>query len=272
MWNLNLNKLEFHPFFYLIQKKIQKTMLQKAESLPSQQRLKLKKMKKKALILDYSLDAFETPLIETAIPKGVEIQSIHVKTAEDIPDGILEEGITHVFHTGSTLSINEDAPFTQKAVQLVKEASNKQIWQMGICYGHQLLNKALVGDHAIRAVPFGFEAGWKKVWFLDAATQLFKINEEEILWQHHFDEVVELPLWSELLATNNHSHVQAFINFDLKLFGTQFHPEFDEAKGNAFFRKDRPLLEKEGFDVDEMIKGKPSLDSRKTFFEYFTDL
>lgn len=228
-------------------------------------------MSKKVLILDYSLDAFETPLIESVIPKGITIQSIHVKKAEDIPDGILEEGATHIIHTGSTLSINEEAPFTQKAVQLVKDASEKQIWQMGICYGHQLLNKVLVGNHAVRKAPAGMEGGWRKVWFLDAATQLLGIKQEEILWQHHFDEVVELPLWSELLATNEHSHIQAFINYELKVLGTQFHPEFDERKGNAFFRKDRPLLEKNGFDVDEMIKGKPSFDSRKTFFEFFME-
>lgn len=229
-------------------------------------------MTKKVLILDYSTDAFETPLIESAIPEGIEIQSIHVKKGEDIPKEILKEGITHVIHTGSTLSINENAPFTHTATKLIRAAVGREIWQMGICYGHQLLNKVLVGDHAVRAVPKGFEAGWRKVWFLDAATQLFKINQEEILWQHHFDEVVELPLWSELLATNNHSHIQAFINFELKLLGTQFHPEFNESKGNAFFRKDHPLLEKHGFDVDEMLKGKPSLDSRSTFFDFFLGL
>lgn len=225
----------------------------------------------KILILDYSLDQFETPLIESAIPDGMEVQSIHVKKGEDIPEGILRQEITHVIHTGSTLSITEEAPFTNRVIRLIRAAVGREIWQMGICYGHQLLNKVLVGDHAVRKVARGMEAGWQKVWFMDTATRLFKVNEDEIVWQHHFDEVVEMPIWSELLATNNHSYIQAFINFDLKLLGTQFHPEFDEWKGNAFFRKDRPLLEKEGFNLDEMIKGKPSFDSRKTFFEFFLE-
>lgn len=229
-------------------------------------------MTKKALILDYSLDAFETPLIETAIPKGIDVHSIHVKSGEDIPDHILNEAFTHIFHTGSTLSINEESPFTKNAVKLTKEAVERKIWQMGICYGHQLLNMALVGNQAVRRTPKGFEAGWKKVWFLDSASRLFNVNTEEIVWQHHFDEVVEMPLWSELLATNEHSHIQAFINMELQILGTQFHPEFDETKGNAFFRKDRPLLEEQGLSMEEIIKGKPSFDSRKTFFEFFLDL
>jgi len=229
-------------------------------------------MSKKVLILDYSLDAFETPLIESAIPAGIEIQTIHVKTGEDIPEKILRTGVSHVIHTGSTLSILDEAPFTKRATRLIRAAVGREIWQMGICYGHQLLNKVLVGNHAVRKAPPGMEAGWRKVWFLDQGSRLLNVKDNEVLWQHHFDEVVELPLWSELLATNNHSHIQAFINFELKIMGTQFHPEFDEGKGNAFFRKDRPLLEKEGFNVDEMIKGKPSFDSRKTFFEFFLSL
>lgn len=228
-------------------------------------------MTKKVLILDYSLDAFETPLIESAIPESIETQTIHVKTGEDIPQGILRQGITHVIHTGSTLSINEEAPFTQRIIKLIRAAVGREIWQMGICYGHQLLNKVLVGDHAVRAVPRGFEAGWKRVWFLDAARRLFDVKGDELLWQHHFDEVVELPMWSELLATNAHSHIQAFINFELKLLGTQFHPEFNEAKGNAFFRKDKALLEQEGYRLEDILAEKPTMDSRKTFFEFFIE-
>lgn len=228
-------------------------------------------MTKKALILDYSLDAFETPLIETAIPAEVEIHSIHVKSGADIPGNILEEGFTHIIHSGSTLSILEESPFSERAKSLIKEATEKKIWQMGICYGHQLLNKTLVGERAVRSVPRGMEAGWKKAWFLDSACRLLKVKTEEIVWQHHFDEVVEMPLWSELLATNDHSHIQAFINFELKILGTQFHPEFNEIKGNAFFRKDRALLEKQGLNVDKILKGKPSFDSRKTFFEFFME-
>lgn len=228
-------------------------------------------MTKKLLILDYSINAFETPLIESAIPEGNEIQSIHVKKGEDIPERILRQGITHVIHTGSSLSINEEAPFTQRVIRLIRAAVGREIWQMGICYGHQLLNKVLVGDHAVRAVHRGFEVGWKKVWFLDAARRLFDVKEDEMLWQHHFDEVVEMPMWSELLATNGHSHIQAFINFELKLLGTQFHPEFDESKGNAFFRKDQPLLDEYGFNLDEILAEKPTMDSRKTFFEFFME-
>jgi GMP synthase (glutamine-hydrolysing) len=228
-------------------------------------------MTKKVLILDYSLDAFETPLIESAIPESIETQTIHVKTGEDIPQGILRQGITHVIHTGSSLSINEEAPFTQRIIKLIRAAVGREIWQMGICYGHQLLNKVLVGDHAVRAVPRGFEAGWKRVWFLDAARRLFDVKGDELLWQHHFDEVVELPMWSELLATNAHSHIQAFINFELKLLGTQFHPEFNEAKGNAFFRKDKALLEQEGYRLEDILAEKPTMDSRKTFFEFFIE-
>lgn len=229
-------------------------------------------MNKKVLILDYSIDAFESPLIESAIPRGIEYQTIHVRTGTDIPERILRTGITHVIHTGSTLSILEDFPFAERVTRLIRAAVGREIWQFGICFGHQLLNKVLVGDHAVRKAPPGFEAGWKKVWFYDHAHRLLKVDGDELVWQHHFDEVVELPLWSELLATNNHTHIQAFINFELKIMGTQFHPEFDESKGNAFFRKDRENLENHNINVDEILEMSPTFDSRKTFFDCFMGL
>lgn len=223
----------------------------------------------KILILDYSVDQFETPLIEKCIPADIEKMSLHITSGESFPENILNQGFTHIVHSGSSHSINEISPFTERTMELIHEAVKKGIWQMGICYGHQLLCRTIVGEQAVRKAPAGFEAGWKKVWFLDSACQLLGVDGEENIWQHHFDEVVELPLWSELLATNGHSHIQAFINYELKILGTQFHPEFDESKGNAFFRKDRALLEEHGFDVDEMLQGKPSFDSRNVFFEFF---
>ena len=115
---------------------------------------------------------------------------------------------------------------------------------MGICYGHQLVCKALVGDHAIRPSPHGFEVGWGRVKFINSAASIFQVAHQEDVWQHHFDEVVALPEGSEVLATNAHSSIQAYINYDLHLLGTQFHPEFSKETGNAYFQKDRAFIEK----------------------------
>jgi len=224
---------------------------------------------KHILILDYSTDRSETPAIKRWLPADAQVTAIYIDTEESFPDDLLERKFTHGIHTGSALSITKTAPFTQKAVSFIQRARDNGIAQMGICYGHQLVCKALVGDFAVRFSPNGLEAGWGTVTFTDKGQEALGLRENEVLWQHHFDEVTELPGGSELLATNSHSEIQAYVNFTQRLLGTQFHPEFDRKTGNQLYLEDRKLLEKNGYSVDEMIKGSPSFETGKVFFGFF---
>jgi GMP synthase (glutamine-hydrolysing) len=107
--------------------------------------------------------------------------------------------------------------------------------------------------------------------FTEQAMQILDIRENETVWQSHFDEVVEMPEGSELLATNEHTEIQAYINHELKIIGTQFHPEFDKKAGDRLFLGDREFLAKHDFNADEIITRGPSLDTGKVFFGYFLE-
>lgn len=224
---------------------------------------------KNILILDYSTDKSETPAIKHWLPDNTQVTSLFIDTEESFPDDLIEKGFTHVIHTGSALSITKPAPFTDRAVTYIQNARDNGSAQMGICYGHQLVCLALLGKHAVRSSPNGFEAGWDTVAFSDKGMKLFGTRESETLWQHHFDEVIELPEGSELLAKNAHTEIQAYINYGQRLLGTQFHPEFDRQTGNRLYLKDRKLLEKNGYNVDELIKGGPSIEAGNIFFDFF---
>lgn len=226
---------------------------------------------KKILILDYSLDRIEAPAIQRWLPTDAQVASLFIDTEASFPDGLLENDFTHVIHSGSTLSITRPSPFIKKAVTFIQKIRDKGAAQMGICYGHQLLCRALVGKHAVRQTPNGFEAGWRKVTFNEDGMKLFGVGGSEIVWQHHFDEVTELPAGSELLATNSHSRIQAHVNYEQRLFGTQFHPELDRQAGNELYLKDRKLLEENNYNVDEIVKGGPSIDAGKVFIGFFLE-
>jgi len=226
---------------------------------------------KNILILDYSLERIFAPAIERWLPANEHITSLFIHTEDSFPDDLTKKTYTHVFHSGSSRSINEPAPFTEKVAAFIQQARVNGIAQMGICYGHQLLCRALVGKHAVRAAPNGIEVGWRNVLFKEVGANLFGVNRTETVWQHHFDEVTELPPGSELLATNAHTEIQAYVNYEQRLFGTQFHPEFDRESGNEFYLKDRNLLEKNNYSVEEIIKGKPSIDAGKIFFGFFLE-
>ena len=223
----------------------------------------------KILILDYSTDRLETPNIKRWLPADAQVTALFIDTEESFPDDLLKRGFTHVIHTGSALSITKPAPFIQKAVTFIQNAKDNGISQMGICYGHQLVCKALVGDHAVRSSPNGLEVGWEKITFTSKGIKILGLRETETIWQYHFDEVTELPEGSELLATNTHTKFQAYVNYEQRLLGTQFHPEFDREAGNQIYLRDRELLEENNYKVDEMVKGSPSFDTGNIFFGFF---
>lgn len=224
---------------------------------------------KKVLILDYSVDRKETANIKSCFSKKVSVSSLYIDTAASFPDDLITENFSHVIHTGSALSIIKTSPFESKAISYIRELRNMGVWQMGICYGHQLICKALVGEHAVRFSPNGFEVGWGDVNFTEPAIVALGIHEKERVWQHHFDEVIGLPVESEIWASNSHCQIQGYINYEQRLLGTQFHPEFDEESGNNYFLEDRDFLENNNVKVNELIKGKPSFDSKKLFFDFF---
>jgi GMP synthase (glutamine-hydrolysing) len=220
----------------------------------------------RVLILDYSVDSSEAALFRKWFPEGTLSEAAFVKTGEDIPD---TAGFTHVMHTGSSLSICGDAPFMEKAVEVINRLAGAGIPQLGICYGHQLLCRALVGEHAVRKAPGGLEMGWCAVTQPGDPVEVSEAGKSFTVLQSHFDEVVEMPPGSEVVMTGGASRVQGFVNCGLKLFGMQFHPEFDREDGNRLFRKERALAERNGLDPEAMVAGGPSIETGRIFFGHF---
>jgi|SaaInlLV_10m_DNA_2_1039722.scaffolds.fasta_scaffold25123_2 GMP synthase-like glutamine amidotransferase len=221
------------------------------------------------LILDYSVSKMETPAIKKWLPADANVLSLFIDTEESFPNDLLERGFTHVIHSGSELSITDTSPFTNKAISYINNIRDKGIAQFGICYGHQLISRALVGKQSVRSSPKGVEAGWDPISFNDRAMKIFEIRKCEVVWQYHFDEVIEMPEGSKLLATNPHTKIQAYVNYEQNLLGTQFHPEFDKETGDKLFLDDREQLESKNYNVDEMITKGPSCDTGKIFFDVF---
>jgi len=227
---------------------------------------------KKILILDYSTDQSEAPAIKRWVPDNAQVDSCFIETEKSFPDDLIEKGFSHVIHSGSALSITKPAPFTEKARRYIEHCYQNGIAQMGICYGHQLISLALIGEKAVRSSPSGLEAGWNNVLFTQAGVDAFGVKKNEHVWQHHFDEVITLPEGSVLLATNGHSQIQAYVNPGKRLLGTQFHPEFDRKAGNYIFVQDKAQLKKNGYDYNKLIAGAPSFKTGIVVFGYFFSL
>ena len=222
----------------------------------------------RVLILDYSVDRSEAPLFGRWLPEGSETEVSFVYFGDTIPS---PAGFTRVMHTGSSLSICDDPDFMQEACEMVRDCVEAGIPQMGVCYGHQLLCKALLGPSAVDRCPGGMEAGWVNVSMKGSGLRIPGSKPVNRVLQSHFDRVVSLPPGSEVIAWNGHTAIQAFADRSRRLLGMQFHPEFDRDEGNRLFSKERKLLADNGIDVESVLKDGPSLETGRVFFGYFME-
>ncbi|MBD3278601.1 MAG: hypothetical protein GF388_09890 [Candidatus Aegiribacteria sp.] len=217
------------------------------------------------LLLDYSVDRSEAPLFTAYIPEDFSCETVYVYFNEEIPSPY---GYTHVIHTGSSASICEKADYLADSIQLVCDCVEKGIPQLGVCYGHQLLCLALLGRKAVERCSNGIEAGWVEV---SMRGEGLNIAEEPLVrvLQSHFDRVNEIPRSSEIIAANEHTAIQGFLDEEKLLLGLQFHPEFTREEGNRLFEKDRELLEQNGIDLDGVLSSGPSLNTGDVFIGHF---
>lgn len=129
---------------------------------------------------------------------------------------------------GSEESAWEDTPFNDHLLDLIAICKNNEIPLLAICFGAQLLGRAL-GGHVARH-PDGIELGAPAIRISQKGKQhpLFQGIEGGCIWsvETHNDAVLTLPPACELLASTEHTPVQAF-SYKGLLTGVQFHPEMD---------------------------------------------
>lgn len=218
------------------------------------------------LILDYSIDRSEAPLFKRWLPDKCNSTAVYVCFGDSIPDPL---EYSHVMHTGSSVSICSDAEFLDDAEGIVKKCVSEGIPQMGVCYGHQLICRSLMGSSAVGRCPGGLEAGWIDVEMRGSGLSIPGAAEICRVLQSHFDRVVKMPETAELIASNSHTRIQGFIDTKNKLFNLQFHPEFTRSKGNSLFIKEARLIEENGIDLESVLDDGPSINTGNVFFGYF---
>ena len=140
-------------------------------------------------------------------------------------------GFDAVLVTGSPWSVVEPAPWMDEAgAWLLEVARARPV--LGVCFGHQLLAKALGAEVERR----GREAGTCEVRLTEAGRRdaLFSGCPERLLVQAtHEDHVARVPPGATLLAENDFSQVQAF-GVGESIRCVQFHPEMDAERSRAY--------------------------------------
>ncbi|WP_248908844.1 type 1 glutamine amidotransferase [Halocatena marina] len=168
--------------------------------------------------------------------------------------------------TGSAASAYWDEPWIRAATEWVREADDRGLPILGVCFGHQLLAAALGGS--VEAMD-GYEIGYREIERSDSP--LFEgIDDRFTAFTTHGDAVTELPEDATIIAENDYG-IHGFRAGHA--FGVQFHPEYDMATATAVTQR-KDFLEDER--IESVLEGITDENyaaacKSKQLFQNFTD-
>ena len=165
---------------------------------------------------------------EQMIYRAVDAKNLHF-TLYDARLRKVEPNLTDfdaVIITGSHSMVTDLEPWSEQLLAYIREMHSQNIQVLAICYGHQLVAKAMggeVGFHPLGPEPGTVEVTLSKAGQRDclfaATPDTFKVNVA------HSQTVTKLPKQAVLLAGNSFEPHQAMRIGNI--WSLQFHPEFN---------------------------------------------
>lgn len=178
-----------------------------------------------------------------------------------VPD---EEGIAGydgIIWTGSNLTIYEDDPRVTRQIEFARRVFEVGRPQFGSCWGAQMAAVATGGE--VRKNPRGREMGFARKIHLTPEGRRHPMYEGKPdvfdAFISHLDEVTQIPSGGVLLATNEHTPVQALEvrHMNGTFWATQYHPEYHLEDMARLITVRADALIREGFFADrEALEAK----------------
>ncbi|TKT69908.1 type 1 glutamine amidotransferase [Aquamicrobium sp. LC103] len=188
------------------------------------------------------------------------------------PDSL--EGYDGIFLSGSPHGAYEDIDWIHREHELIRDAAQKDIPMLGVCFGHQILASALCGKEQVFRRDF-CEIGYKDLPLAaaaaqDALTQDWGTAVRMFVW--HNDEVrgdhpdMVVLAWSDICPNHVWRHRQH------RAWGVQGHPEVTRTQAPAWFEQNRERMVKDGGDVDAFIAAADPQIEAGTILTRFAEL
>ncbi len=125
--------------------------------------------------------------------------------------------------SGSRFSVYDSDPWIARLEEYVRSLFHARKPTVGICFGHQMMARALGGITA--KAPQGWGIGKHVAEIIKPADWMQPAAPDYGVFVSHQDQVLRLPPGAELLARNAHCPNSMFI-VDGLFLGIQGHPEF----------------------------------------------
>ncbi len=182
---------------------------------------------------------------------AVEIHRVDVIGGAPLPaldafDGLLIGGSRH--------SVGDPLPWIERLSGLVRAAHAAGVPLVGICFGHQLIARALGGR--VERAAGGWGVGVHRATVTEGRPWMAPPRDGYDLLVSHQDQVVELPPDGRLLATSPHARVAAFgVGSSV---GFQGHPEFAAPYALALLQARADRIPAAAIDAATATLGDPT--------------
>ena len=178
--------------------------------------MRLENTLNKILIVDYGSQF--TQLIARKIRElGIYCEIVSHKKIEKFKS--FENNIKGIVLSGGPLNVYES-----KKVKFNNKILKLGIPILGICFGHQIISKAM-GGSVRRSKHREFGLAEVKEIKTSKLTKNFFSKGKNNVWMSHADQVTKLPKNFKIIAQSINSKMCIIENVKKKMFGIQFHPE-----------------------------------------------
>ncbi|NOY91082.1 MAG: glutamine amidotransferase [Deltaproteobacteria bacterium] len=160
-----------------------------------------------------------------------------------------------VLVTGSSAMVTDAAEWSERTGAWLAELVRAEVPTLGVCYGHQLMAKALGGR--VGNNPRGRAIGTREVRMMPAAhgDPVFHGAPEVLTVQlTHREVVLEPPAGAERLIRAEHDPHHG-LRFGPRAWGVQFHPEMDTDYVRLLIRQRAAAIREEGMDPEALEAG-----------------
>lgn len=140
--------------------------------------------------------------------QGTRYRVLAIDDGETLPTSL--DGASGLVFMGGPMSVNDNLPWIEPALALIRTAFENDIPVLGHCLGGQLMAKALGATVHTNAVP---EYGWLPVQIAnnEVARDWFGNSEMEFDVFHWHGETFELPEGAIRVLGSKHCRNQAFV-------------------------------------------------------------
>jgi len=156
--------------------------------------------------------------------RHIPYEMIHINEGEPIPPGT--QDVSGLIFLGSTHSVNTGYAWIEEEIALIRLAVQASVPVMGLCFGGQLISKALGGT--IRQAP-GMQVGWYRIEVAQEAAALkgamLPSSFEAFEWH---EDTFSIPPGGIPLFYGDCIKNQGFVHG--QCLALQFHPEITQSK------------------------------------------